>query len=111
MNQPSNLNLFELLNFCVEHQPDALGVLALNSRVERVKFLKKPTVAAGENGKPTFERVSLVTFGLPERVGENLRGAEEDQAFLVAFSIDRAVYEAFVRRATSPIILPPGAQI
>lgn len=108
MIQLNNLNLFELLNYVVERQPSALGILVLNPRVEKVEFLKRyPT-------KGKIQRVAKVTFELPERVGENLRGPEPDQALLVAFSIDRAIYDQFLRQvklAESGIVLPPGAQI
>lgn len=108
MIQPANLNLFELLNYVVANQPSALGILVLNERVDKVEFLKRyPT-------KGKVQRVAKVTFELPERVGENLRGPEPDQALLVAFSIDRATYDEYLRRvrlAESGIVLPPGATI
>jgi len=53
-------------------------------------------------------RITLLTVEMPENVGENLRGPEEERAFLVAFSIDSAAYDEFVRRSASPIILPAG---
>lgn len=196
MNAPSGINLFELLNFCLQQHPEALGVFALNPRVHEVRMPRKPAPSgtchhrrrgvlppptermlalarrceAGERRKeiaasegvsygrvtqlleeakrrlrrgdathsaacatcgeehPVAEkcsrcekmipyhefpgrepRVTLLTVELPERVGQNLKGAEEDHAFLVAFSIDRAVCDSFVRRASSPIILPAGA--
>lgn len=130
MIQPANLNLFELLNYVVERQPSALGILVLNERARRVKFHKVmvPAKLAAEpiSGKEKAmrggqgalalqpERRALVTFELPERVGVNLKGPEPDQALLVAFSIDRAVYDEYVRRARlaeSGIVLPPGATI
>jgi len=147
MNAPTGINLFELLNFCLQQHPEALGVFALNPRVRDVR-LPRQVAPSGTcfhrpNGSgPAFTtacetcgelhpkvegcsvckkeipwhafpgrepRYTLLTLELPGRVGENLRGPEEDHAFLVAFSIDRAAYDEFVRRAASPIILPPGA--
>lgn len=147
MNAPTGINLFELLNFCLHHRPEALGVFALNPRVREVHMprrtapsgtcfhrpngsgpaLTPPCETCGElhpmvegcsvckkeipyHAFPGREpRYTLLTLDLPARVGENLKGAEEGHAFLVAFSIDRATYDEFVRRAASPIILPPGA--
>lgn len=142
------MNLFELLNFCLQQHPEALGIFALNPRVREVRMPRKAAPSGTCFHKPSGmedavgifggcecgvahsraeqcavcdawvpyhdfpgrePRVTLLTLELPERVGQNLRGAEEDHAFLVAFSIDRAVYDAFTRRAASPIILPAGA--
>lgn len=148
MNAPVNVNLFELLNFCLQQHPEALGVFALNPRAREVRMPRKAAPSGGCFHRPSGEqdlvgavlscwcdtphgraerctacgemipfhdfpgrepRVTFLTLELPERVGQNLKGAEEDHAFLVAFSIDRAVYDEFTRRAASPIILPAGA--
>lgn len=167
MNAPSGINLFELLNFCLQQHPEALGIFALNPRVVEVRMPRKPAPSGGCFHQPSGEedavgvlggilldpadiervngqrvqqgcwcgnehsrkekcarcgewvlyhefpgrepRVTLLTVELPERVGQNLKGPEEGHAFLVAFSIDRAVYDSFVRRASSPIILSAGA--
>lgn len=168
MNQPTNLNLFELLNYCVSHQPGALGVFALNSRVKEIRMPRQPAASgscfhrpsevplqakltATVNGEvhvvETLERIcdqcgeahalaelcsqcgeavpyhdfpgrepriALITLEFPERVGKNLKGPEEDRAFLVCFHIDRAVYDQFIRRsqlADSGLVLPLGAKI
>lgn len=87
MIQPANLDLFALLNYVVERQPSALGILVLNPRVRRVKFQKVMVPAkfalepisgkeqAMHGGQGTLalqpERRASVTFELPERVGEN----------------------------------------
>lgn len=148
MNAPTSINLFELLNFCLQQHPEALGIFALNPRVVEVRMPRKPAPSGGCFHRPSGEedavgilgacwcgvehsrkekcarcgewvlfhefpgresRVTLLTVELPERVGQNLKGPEEGHAFLVAFSIDRAVYDQFARRAASPIILPAGA--
>jgi hypothetical protein len=146
VNAPSNVSLFELLNFCLQQHPDALGIFALNPRVREIRMPRKPAPSGTcfhrpDGSGPTFAppcgicgenhatvegcsacgrtipyhdfpgrepRVTLLTLELPECVGQNLSGAEEDHAFLVAFSIDRAVYDQFARRAASPIIMPAG---
>lgn len=136
MNAPTDVNLFELLNFCLQQHPDALGIFALNPRVREITMPRQsapsgtcyhrpngsgpaftpPCQICGEN-HPKVEgcsacgeqvpyhafpgrgpRCTLLTLELPGRVGENLRGPEGDHAFLVAFSIDRAVYDSYLRQ-------------
>lgn len=105
----STFHPVDLLNYVLESEPSALGILVLNPRIRRVKF-RKNQPRAGE----APQRTALVLVELPERVGVNLKGPDAGQDFLIAFSIDRAVYDAFLRRReveASGLILPPGAKM
>jgi hypothetical protein len=48
---------------------------------------------------------------MPERVGVNLKGPDEDRDLYVMFVIDRAVADRFDRMAASGIILAPEVEI
>lgn len=56
-------------------------------------------------------RVAMVTVELPEAVGVNLKGPEEGRDFIIAFTVDRAIFDRLERQAASGLVLPPGAQI
>jgi hypothetical protein len=128
MSEPSPI---DVINYCIEHCPDALGVIAFGPRVKKVKFIKRRVrmpaeidrrpakrsdpvdVEAELFPKHRFEdvRTALVLAEMPERVGVNLKGPAENQDFYIMFVVDRAVYDRLQRQAASGLILPPGVQI
>lgn len=110
--------IFGAINHCIEHEPQSLQILALGPRVQRVRFVKlpRPVVTSTSNGIGAeivaiqgvqMQRVAIAQVELPEDMGTNLRGPDEDKDVFLLFRVSRGAFD----RMRSGIVLPPGAKL